>query len=624
VSGICGIVNFDGAPIDPELLKKMAEAMRYRGPDGINVWHDGAIGLAHCHFWTTPEDVGERQPISSPDGRCWIAADARVDNRAELMTQLRSNGAYPLDTTPTDAQLILAAYARWGEECAHHLIGDLAFAVWDSAQQKLFAARDVMGIRQLYYTVADGTLYFATAIGAVLAGLPQRLPLNRPLIEAFVKGSVQQWVSQTVYEGLYRLPPAHTLMAKDGEIGQPRLYYVFGSQSPPGCRSDQEWIDAFRSLLDEAIRCRMRSTGPVGFAVSGGLDSSALACAAYELRQRQPSLPEMRLYSTVFEETPESDETEYFDAVADFCAGAPSTRIPGDGLWALREFGTDGGYPLDEPELYLLRSHTLALVRPLVADGGRVVIWGEGGDQISGTGMYLYRSALRGVGWRNLRTELPYYQAKSQSSALSLLLRAYLWPWPRSRFQQLLIALRTRDWRLSSCGYEKSLEPAFIDPPRLKPSAQIIHHCVRAPFSLARYSMLDLTMAFARAEWRLPFLDQRLVGFMLHAPHHLIAWRGVRRVILRESMHGTLPEKVRTRADKCHFEQLIRRGLGQERGRAEALLTNSRAAAPGFLDTKTVQRIIQEYLDSQNTSAGQISKALCLEGWLRAIEDVDP
>jgi asparagine synthase (glutamine-hydrolysing) len=623
VSGICGIVNFDGAPADPELLRKMAEAMRYRGPDGIDLWHDGPIGLAHCHFWTTPEDVGERQPISSPDGRYWIVADARLDNRAEMMAQLRSSGDYALDKTPTDAQLILAAYARWGEECAHHLIGDLAFAIWDSPQRKLYAARDVIGIRQLYYTLGRDTLYLGTTIGAVLAGLPQCLPLNRPLIEAFVKGSVQQWVSRTVYEGLYRLPPAHTLTAKDRKIGQPQLYYVFGSHPPPGCRSDQEWIDAFRSLLDEAIRCRMRSTGPVGFAVSGGLDSSALACAAYELRQRQPSLPEMRLYSTVFEETPESDEKEYFDAVAGFCAEAPSTRIPGDNLCALQEFGTDGDYPLDEPELYLLRSHTLAIVRAPAIHGSRVVVWGEGGDQLLGMSTYHHPPTLRSVGWRHLLAELPYYRKANGTRSLELLFRAYARPLIGRRLERWLRALRYGEQRVPLTDESTQLNMSFHSPSGSRPMALSIHQLVRHPFNLARYSMLDVTMAYAGVEWRLPFLDRRLVDFMLNVPRHLIAWRGLRRIILRESLHGTLPEKVRTRRDKRHFEQLIRRGLDQKPGRTEKLLTNSRAAAQGFLDTEAVRRIIRQYLEDQNSGAGQISKALSLEAWLRAIEDTD-
>ncbi|MBC7260570.1 MAG: asparagine synthetase B, partial [Chloroflexi bacterium] len=271
MSGMAGIFHLDGAPVDPELLYKMAQALQYRGKDGSKVWHDGTIGLVHIHFWTTPEEVGEEQPICSEDGRLWITADARVDNREELIPLLCAEG-YLKKEVPSDVEIILAAYQRWGEDCAQRLIGDFSFAIWDAQARRLFLARDVIGIRQLYYAVMDEVFYFGNTIGAVLAALPRQPALNRPLIHEFLRGSYRRWICQTVYEDIQRLPPAHHLVV-DGGVPKPKLYYVLGSGPVPRCTSDEDWLQAFRELFREAVRCRLRSITPIGISVSGGLDS---------------------------------------------------------------------------------------------------------------------------------------------------------------------------------------------------------------------------------------------------------------------------------------------------------------------------------------------------------------
>ena len=294
MSGIAGILNLNGAPVDPHQLRKMADAMAYRSRDGQKIWHDGSIGLVHCHFWTTPEEVGEEQPVGSLDGRHWITADARIDNRDELIPLLTAKG-HLTKKIPTDAEVTLAAYQCWGEHCARHLVGDFAIAIWDAPARRLFMARDVIGLRQLYYALVDGVLYFGTAIGAVVAALPRAPSLNRRVIEDYLRGRYSSWICQTVYEEILRLPPAHSLIAKGNGLSAPRLYYVFGSQPPPDCKTDQEWMEAFRALLDEAVRSRLRSNMPVGILVSGGLDSSAIACVAHDLAQDEANLPTIRL-----------------------------------------------------------------------------------------------------------------------------------------------------------------------------------------------------------------------------------------------------------------------------------------------------------------------------------------
>ncbi len=623
MSGIAGVFNLDDTAVEPSLLQGMADAMRYRGRDGIDIRHDGPVGMVHCHFWTTPEDEGERQPLCS--GRYWITADARVDNREELIPFLTEKGFLDKEA-PTDAELILASYECWGEESPRHLVGDFAFALWDRAERRLFLARDVIGIRQLCYAYMDGRFYFGTTVGAVLAALPRSPGLNRRLIEDYLCGIYDPWVCQTVYSGILRLPPAHLLVVKEGRGPSRRLYYVLGSQRGPDCSSDQEWIEAFRELLDVSIRCRLRSTTPVGILVSGGLDSSSIACAAHEMALREPDLPEIRLYSAVYDETPEADEREYFEAVAARCSGFSSTTIPADRFWALREFGADNGYPLDEPEPYGLRSHTLALFRAPASEGCRVILFGEGGDQVFGQFLYFTPDALQCVGLRDWLTEAKYFREKCRLNWLDLLLRAYVKPVLPERLLRRLRALyhervQPDPWIRRGTNGNSAPRPfgdvLFVHP-GLSPSARRVHQMLQSPFNLVRYSTLDVTTAYAGVEWRLPFLDLRVVEFLLRIPHRLRCWRGIDRVILREGMRGTLPEEVRMRPDKRHLIELYHRGMrSEERQRIEGLLQTPLAEALGFIDSGPLSEAFESYWQGGAEDFQHLKRPLCLEAWLR-------
>ena len=161
MSGIVAVVNFDGAPVDPQVLKKMAEQCAYRGPDGINYWIQGNVGLAHLALHATPEALREHQPQLSEDGKLCLTADARVDNRPELIPLLQAKGE-PVTNESTDADLILAAYRVWGEKCPEQIIGDYAFAIWDAKEQRLFCARDIYGVKSLHYARVGATLCVAS------------------------------------------------------------------------------------------------------------------------------------------------------------------------------------------------------------------------------------------------------------------------------------------------------------------------------------------------------------------------------------------------------------------------------------------------------------------------------
>ncbi len=166
MSGIAGIYHIDGRPVDCAHLEHQAGALAHRGQDGSGLWHQGPLGLLHQMLWTTVESCQETLPLVSRTGSLVLTADARIDNREELIRLLGLEG-HPGEIT--DSALILAAYERWGEACPQHLDGDFAWVIWDTSRQSLFAARDHFGAKPFYYFLDPGrTLVFASEIKAIL------------------------------------------------------------------------------------------------------------------------------------------------------------------------------------------------------------------------------------------------------------------------------------------------------------------------------------------------------------------------------------------------------------------------------------------------------------------------
>ena len=160
MSGIAGIIRFDGAPVATDQIKTMTAAMACRGPDGINHWVRGSVALGQCMLRTTPESLEETQPLTNDDESLVLVMDGRLDNREDLRRELRSKRITL--RTRTDAELVLAAYQLWAEETPRHFLGDFAFAVWDLHRQRLFCVRDHLGIKPFYYVCGKHFLAFAS------------------------------------------------------------------------------------------------------------------------------------------------------------------------------------------------------------------------------------------------------------------------------------------------------------------------------------------------------------------------------------------------------------------------------------------------------------------------------
>ncbi len=212
MSGIAGIIHFDGRPVEPGQVEAMTAAMHYRGPDGINHWRRGNVALGQCMLRTTPESLEETQPLTNEDESLVLVMDGRVDNWEELRRELLGKGA--VLRTRADAELVLRAYEVWGEDCADRIIGECVFFIWDARQQRLFGARDAAGTRHFYYHQGKGWFAFASEIKGLLA-LPIERRLNESrLLDYLVEEFDRDDEVGTFYQGILRLPAGHAMASR--------------------------------------------------------------------------------------------------------------------------------------------------------------------------------------------------------------------------------------------------------------------------------------------------------------------------------------------------------------------------------------------------------------------------
>ncbi|MEM9485181.1 MAG: asparagine synthase-related protein [Cyanobacteria bacterium P01_F01_bin.116] len=284
MSAICGRVHRDGQPVASATMERMMTALEVYGPDGGHLWLEGTASLGHQMLHITPESLNEHLPWQDPVTGLVITADARLDDREGLYAALAIPPQVGRDLS--DAQLILRAYVKWGENCPQKLLGDFAFAIWDARHQKLFCARDIFGVRPFFYYSSPHLFVFASDLNALLESPEVPHQFNETLLAAYLQREdiIFAKKSLTFYDKLYKLPPAHclTLTPDEQEI---RCYW--SPQNVPKIRlkSAADYSDMVRDLLEQAVRCRLRSAFPIGAHLSGGLDSSSVAVMAARLLQ---------------------------------------------------------------------------------------------------------------------------------------------------------------------------------------------------------------------------------------------------------------------------------------------------------------------------------------------------
>ena len=313
--------------------------MDFRGPDAQNVWVDGSAGFGHTLLRTTFEAERERQPCSL-DSRVWITADARIDGRRELIDKLRGRGQ-SVSHDATDPDLILHAYDVWGTDCARHLIGDFAFAIWDSRVRQLFCARDHFGIKPFFYAIASQQLIFSNTLNCVRRHPAVADTLNDLFIADFLLFGESKDLALTAFADIQRLPSAHTLTWSIEKGLKVVRYWALPDDLGVRYRLAGDYVEHFRFVFNQAISDRLRSNR-IGIQMSGGLDSSSIAAAALGIFSNQKAPFELQAQSVVYDHLI-PDRERYFSGLAAKYLGIPIHYIAADNYQLFEDW--------DQPEM---------------------------------------------------------------------------------------------------------------------------------------------------------------------------------------------------------------------------------------------------------------------------------
>jgi asparagine synthase (glutamine-hydrolysing) len=372
MSGIVGILNTDGAPVSRDLIGRMVEALRFRGPDAQNLWTDGQIGFGHTLLDTTGAATIDQQPCSIDD-RVWIVCDSRIDARSELRDKLRASSNAP-QTDFSAARLILLAYQRWGQECLDHLIGDFAFAIWDAPKKQLFCARDHFGVKPFYFASLPNSFIFSNTLNCLRLHPDVSADLNDRTISDYLLFGYGQDASTTSFEQIQKLPPGHFLLCSEGKLKISR-YWRLQQTSELHYKKRQEYVENFRSVLAMAVGDRLPS-GRAAVFMSGGLDSSTIAATARRA-SHTPNQAPLDAYMVGYDRLIQDQERRYAGMVAKFC-GIPLHYLVADDYQLFQHWQEDdasSAEPCDQPLSAIDRD----LYSRIAADV-RVVLTGEGGD----------------------------------------------------------------------------------------------------------------------------------------------------------------------------------------------------------------------------------------------------
>ena len=631
MSAIFGLVHLDGRPVPTAALETMRARLAHWGPDGGGVWLRESAGLGQVLLHSTPEARHETMPLWDDEQQILLVAAARLDNREELCDAF-GIAAAGRPTTP-DGRLIQRAFQCWGEASPQHLLGDWSFAVWRPREQRLFLARDHIGVTGLFYYFRPPFFAFASGCEALLAlsEVPRRLDeLHFARYLAIVPGDHDH----TAWENVRTLLPAHSLAVTTGGL---RTECYWRIEDAPAVRlgSDADYVEGFLDLYRRAVRSRLRSLRLVGTTLSAGLDSgSVTALAAEALRERGERLtaftsvllhPAGRLApGAIADEWPLAHQVaERWDNIEHVSVRAETTTP----LAAVTRSLAIYPQPAHAAgNMYWL----LSLYAAAQARGLGVMLTGQmgnGGISWSGGQNRIFYLFARGD-WDAGRRALAAWRARQGGSWLGAVKSQLLRPVLRPFWQQRHRLLRpgSPSWA-SFCA----IQPAFARRMKLRAAAREshIHKLFAWPFDPRLERSLILSMnapyvgpvhqaygAASGLEVRDPTTDVRLLEYCFGIPDEIHTRHGGERMLVRQAMDGLLPMEVQWNTVRGRQAADVALRLLDHRDEMEATLRGleSTPIVPKYIELRTLHSTWQALQAQVTPQTAQQAMVVLLRG----------
>jgi asparagine synthase (glutamine-hydrolysing) len=617
-----------GSRVPHDLVKDMADTIRHRGPDDEGFYFSGQIGLGFRRL-SIIDLSGGHQPLSNEDGTVWIVFNGEIYNYLTLRQELISKGH--IFKTQSDTEVIVHLYEEYGAECLLRLRGMFAFALWDGTKKQLFLARDRVGIKPLYYYVGKTFVSFASEIKAILSDPAVERDIDPAIIDRFLTYLYVPG-SQTLLRNLFKLEPGHALLVSNGKRKTWR-YWDLEFSNERSHDSSREIENQLVELLDETVQLHMTSDVPVGFLLSGGVDSTAMLSFAASKTDQPLSTFTIGFSSQgVVDERPfarlaaQRFGTEHYEmsiSPDDFASFLPSY------VWYMEE-------PICQPPAI-----ALYFVSKLAAEHVKVLISGEGSDEAF-AGYENYRNIF----WFETMKALLGPMRKPLGKGMSLLGRLVhsrvlekYGPLMGIKFEQYYLSRTSSPFTLFNReGHSLYTDEMFQTIDREYSVSVTREYLEKA----ASYGYLDkmlyvdthtwlpddllvkadkMTMANS-VELRVPFLDHKLLEFAARLPRNQKVRGWAMKYLAKRALRGHVPREILSRRKAgfpIPYQFWFRNSL---RKWALEILLDGKTLSRGYFKRSAIEQMMKQDLGDPACSR-EIFSLVVLELWHRAFIDGD-
>lgn len=625
--GICGLAHSDGRIGDREILHEMTTAIAHRGPDSDGFYTSHGVGLAMRRLAIIDVSGGD-QPIANEDESIWIVFNGECYNYPEMRAELLRRG-HKL-STKTDTECIVHFYEDEGDDCIKRLRGMFAFALWDKKKNRLLLGRDRLGKKPMYYTIQNGTLYFGSELSAIFAAVPQKPEINLEAIDLYLS---LQYIPDplTAYDGIFKLPPASTLVWENGQAKINR-YWDFSYQ-PKISGGENELAEELRARLREAVKMRLLSEVPLGAHLSGGLDSSIVVALMAELNSGP-----VKTFSVGFQEE-EFSELPFARAVAQKYSTDHHefTLTYGDIPATLEKIMHHFGEPFADASAIPLY-HLSLLTRQYVT----VALNGDGGDEdFAGYQRYwldplanlylksphfLTRSLVPSIAHRLPdRSNRPTGQSlingfkrleqlpRMDQRASILRWGSYFAPWQR---QSLWKEEHWKNFRADNAqillaqSFDKA-EGSFLD----RTLYTDLHNYLPGDLLVKADRM---TMA-ASLEGRSPFLDHEIVEWSARLPDSLKVRGRSGKYLLKKAFAKYLPENVKSHGKQGFGIPLAAWFRGPLADWSRGLLLGRESPLSAWFNESVLQTLLDEHVQARADHGKRLYALAMLALWSKEL-----
>jgi asparagine synthase (glutamine-hydrolysing) len=617
--GIAGFVDTDrNARPDLNLVHRMCEVIRHRGPDDEGIHVEPGVGLGMRRL-SIIDLAGGRQPIHNETETIRVVFNGEIYNYQELRDELEGHGHRFY--TASDTETIVHAYEQWGEDAFARLRGMFGIALWDRATRTLLLARDRAGQKPLHYAERNGRLYFGSEIKSLLAASAVEPRLNAEALDHFL-AFLYTPRDASIFEGVCKLPPGHYLRWRDGRTTVHQYWQIAADE--PFTGSDEEAVEALRAVLQDAVQSHMISDVPLGAFLSGGVDSSAVVGLMAQA-SRQP----VKTFSIGFDD-PEYDELEHARTVA-------------------RHFGTDHHEFVVRPDGLAILDDLIAHFDEPFADSSAIPTWyvseiarrhvtvvlsGDGGDELFG-GYDRYVPHPRVAQFDRLA--IPGMRA---AAALAWPLlphgvkgKNFLRHVARDADGRYLdsigffhaderAALYSSDARSAvGAGAERTLARHFDRFRALPRDSRLMRFDFETYLPEDVLAKVDRMSMAHSIESRVPLLDNRVIDFAASLPAHFKIRDGRRKHILKETLRTLLPDGILARRKQGFGIPLGTWFRGGLTGLFADVLDAPRTRQRGYFEPAFVGRLLREHLSGERDHTLRLWQLLVFELWHRQYLD---